>query len=107
MHPFLLCLAAAAGLVAGVPKEPEPVAPFLRHCARCHGADGGGRGPRNERLPGGRINEPARLAATDEAALAGLILGGRRAMPGFRGKLTAEEARKIAQQVLNGLGRKR
>lgn len=107
MRVLPLCLAAAAALVAGAPKDPQPAAPFARLCARCHGADGGGRGPRNERLPGGRISDPGRLAARDEAALANLILEGRGAMPGFRGRLAAGEARKLAREVLNGVGRKR
>ncbi len=106
MRVLPLCL-AAAGLVAAAPKDPPPAAPFSRHCARCHGADGGGRGARNERLPGGRINEPGRLGLKDEAGLAELILGGRGAMPGFRGKLAEEEARKLARQVLDGPVRKR
>ena len=102
-----LILLAASGLVAGAPRNSEVVSPFVRHCARCHGADGGGRGPKGERLPGGRISELGRLTTKDEAGLIGLILEGRKGMPGFKAKLEPEEARKLAVQVLKGASRNR
>lgn len=91
----LLALPAAA---ASPPREDGAL--FLRHCARCHGADGHGRGSKGERLPGGRIPDPARLAVQGEEALAKLILEGRRGMPGFRAKLGAEQARGLARHLL-------
>lgn len=103
---FLL-LALGVGLLAGPPRAAETGSPFLRHCARCHGSDGSGRGPRGERLSGGRINDPKRLAAQDPEALVALILDGRNAMPGFRARFGADEARKIARHVLNGLPKSR
>lgn len=102
-----LILLAASGLVAGAPKNPEVANPFVRHCARCHGSDGGGRGPKGERLPGGRISDPGRLTIKDEAGLATLILDGKKGMPGFKAKLEPEEARKLAVQVLKGASRNR
>lgn len=104
MGAHFLCLAVLAA--AGV-AEPPPPSPYLRHCARCHGGDGGGRGPRGERLPGGRINEPGRLPARTEEDLAALILEGRKGMPGFKAKLGPAEARNLARQVLKGLPRSR
>ncbi len=102
MEPLATCLVLAAGLAAGAPKDPPPAAPYVRHCARCHGLDGGGRGARQERLPGGRISDAGRLASREEAALVRLVLEGRGAMPGFRGKLKPEEARALVRQVLDG-----
>ena len=102
-----LILLAASGMVAGAPRNSEVASPFVRHCARCHGTDGGGRGPKGERLPGGRISEPSRLTTKDEAGLTELILEGRKGMPGFKAKLAPEEARKLAIQVLKGLQKSR
>lgn len=98
-----ILLAALLALPAGAAPPPrEDAALFLRHCARCHGADGNGRGGRGERLPGGRIPDPARLAVHGEEALVKLILDGRRGMPGFRAKLGAGQARALARQLLGG-----
>lgn len=103
MRAAIFGLVACSGLLAGAPKVEAEVSPFLRHCARCHGVDGSGKGARGERLPGGRIAEPARLTAKDEESILALILEGRNAMPGFKAKLSAVEARKLAKQVLKGL----
>jgi mono/diheme cytochrome c family protein len=103
MRIAVLGLAACLGLVAGAPKGDAELGLYQRHCARCHGADGSGKGPRGERLPGGRISEPARFADPGEDSLLALILDGRRAMPGFKAKIGAVEARKLARQVLKGI----
>ena len=103
MRAAILCLAAGAGLLAGAPRDADTPGLYLRHCARCHGGDGSGRGPKGERLPGGRISEPARLADKEENGLVALILQGRKAMPGFRAKLSEAEARKLARRVSKGL----
>ena len=103
MRAAILCLALCPGVQAGAPKDEAGVSPFLRHCARCHGVDGSGKGAKGERLPGGRIAEPARLADKDEESILALILEGRNAMPGFKAKLSAAEARKLAKEVLKGL----
>jgi mono/diheme cytochrome c family protein len=107
MRALLLCLATCSGLAAGTGKAATDPSTFVRLCASCHGQDGGGKGAKGERLPGGRISDPARLASRDEDALTALILSGRRAMPGFRAKLGNEEARKLAKQVLKGLQKTR
>lgn len=107
MRCLCLCLAVQAGLIGGPPKPVGASDDYLRHCGRCHGADGSGRGPRGERLPGGRIGDPKRPASRDVATVESLILDGRGAMPGFRAKLGVESARKLASHVLNGLPKPR
>jgi mono/diheme cytochrome c family protein len=102
MRVVMLCLCALSGSFAAAPKNQTDGSLVARHCARCHGADGGGKGLKGERLPGGKISDPKRLIVKDEAALLTLILEGRKAMPGFKAKLGPEEARKLAKQILKG-----
>ena len=76
--PLALCLLAATASLFAQPAKPEPAgkAPFLRTCARCHGADGQG----GEMGPG----IVARLMLRTDAELATLIHDGlpAKGMPG-------------------------
>jgi mono/diheme cytochrome c family protein len=70
---------------------------FNASCAGCHGATGGGGvGPK---LSGEVVD--AFPDAADEIAV---ITNGRRSMPAFDGRLTAEEIEQVVEYTRTGLG---
>lgn len=84
---------AITGCVAGdapaAPADDEELVEgqqlYQANCVACHGTDGaGGRG---SRLNGGRLIE----RYPDPAEQLAIVADGRRAMPGFSGRLSADE----------------
>lgn len=95
----------AAGCGQGAP--PRPADPelatgqriYLQHCAPCHGrSGGGGTGPA---LGGGRVVRRYPDAAEHRA----VVERGRRAMPAWRGVLSADEIEAVVRYEREALGR--
>lgn len=100
LAPLLFWLLATSAAFAGDPS-PERARELVRmvrqDCGSCHGMRmTGGLGP---------ALTPDALAGKPVDSLAATIYHGRPGtpMPGWRSMLTAEEARWIAQQLLDGL----
>ena len=66
---------------------------WIGQCASCHGADGGGG--RGSKLNEGRVLE----RYPDIADLEQLILDGRGGMPGYEGRLTAEQVTAVSRYL--------
>lgn len=81
--------ACTAGDVPAAPADdPELVlgrTVYANQCASCHGPDGGGG--RGTQLNGGMLER----AHPDPAAQRDIVANGRGTMPGFSGRLSAEE----------------
>lgn len=88
-------------------EAPDAKALFARHCAVCHGPEGGGRTADGVKLPGPSLQDPRRRAAWKPDSLAPRILEGKGAMPAHRGKLKPEDAAALAAWLMEGGKRKK
>lgn len=98
-------LLAGALLVGACGASPTPAAPendsglvagrdvYIRNCASCHGsAGGGGRGPRMDE---GRTTDT--FPSVEDQIL--FVAEGKRGMPGFSDRLSAEEIEDVVRFV--------
>lgn len=97
MRPMLrtAILVAVAVLIAGVAlAEDDAKTLYEKKCAMCHGTDGVaksmGKGSAN-------FNDPAYKAPVDE--IVKVTLEGKGKMPKMEGKLTAEQAKAVAEYI--------
>ena len=98
----LAALTAAAG--CGAPGGGAPAAAesrshtlFRRHCAACHGPDGGGGQVGTLNVPS--LREPHALQYTEQQIFDQISKGSSRGMPPFSYTLTDEEIRLLARFV--------
>lgn len=105
--PALALLAAVAATAQDAPKPartPEQLRAFYaEHCARCHGADGSARDAQGRSLKGKDFTDARAMAREKDEGLVKAILSGRRmglAMPAFKDRLSAEEARAMVVEVV-------
>lgn len=98
---------AMAGMSLGAAPPKDMKVFWNMTCAACHGSDGSGRAATGQRLPGKPLNDPRWLALVKEEDLVKVILRGRAAMPGYKGLLSEEEARRMVTDVLRPLTQKR
>ncbi|MFM7102589.1 MAG: c-type cytochrome [Verrucomicrobiota bacterium] len=101
--PLLPALAlATAGLLAAAPglAAAEANEVWTKHCASCHGKDGGGDTRMGKKLNVRSYRDPkVNAAITDDAALkairSGVAENGREVMKGFAYKISDEEAKAL------------
>ncbi len=103
-RPLALLLALLSASLSAEVRDLKAF--FQQRCASCHGPDGSGRGPGGA-LGGSNLLDSRRLVGQEAADLAGIILQGRGAMPGFRRQLSQEEALKLARDILRRVGKGR
>jgi mono/diheme cytochrome c family protein len=75
-------------------------------CSRCHGLDGTAKGPGGIRLPGRVLADRKWLAQQKDEALLKSILEGKGAMPGFKYKLSLEEAKRMLSEIIRPMARR-
>jgi mono/diheme cytochrome c family protein len=97
------CASAWLGAASGVH---ELDAQYRFSCSSCHGLDGLAKGPGGIRLPGRVLADRKWFAQQKEAALLTVILEGKGAMPGFKYKLSPEEAEGMLSEVIRPMARK-
>ncbi len=92
----LLLAMSAAAADPGAARQQSLIDLLIQDCGSCHGLTlRGGLGP---------ALEPARLEGHTVDSLARIILDGQgAAMPPWRGMLSVDEARWIAQRLLEGV----
>jgi mono/diheme cytochrome c family protein len=102
-------LVAVAGcclhLDAG-PSVHDLKAQYRFSCSQCHGLDGKAKSPGGLPLPGRVLADRAWLAKQNDEVLVASILEGKDAMPGFKHKLTPEEAKRMLSDVIRPLARR-
>jgi len=87
------------------PSVHDLKAQYRFSCSQCHGADGKAKGPSGIRLPGRVLADRAWLAKQVDEALIASILEGKGAMPGFKHKLSPEEAKRLLAEVIRPMAR--
>jgi mono/diheme cytochrome c family protein len=92
--------------LAAAPSVHDLGAQFRFSCSQCHGVDGKAKSPTGARLPGRVLADRAWLAKQTDAALVVSILEGKSAMPGFKHKLTSEDAKRMLREVIHPLARR-
>jgi len=92
--------------LSAAPSVHDLKAQYRFSCAQCHGLDGTARGPSGLRLPGRVLADRRWLAKQKDADLARSILEGKGAMPGFKHKLSQEEALRLLTEIVRPLARK-
>ncbi len=95
------CLHLSAG-----PSVHDLKAQYRFSCSQCHGLDGKAKGPGGIRLPGRVLADRAWLSKQNDTVLAASILEGKDAMPGFKHKLTPEEAKRMVVDVIRRLAQR-
>ena len=75
-------------------------------CAQCHGLDGTAKGPGGVKLPGRVLADSKWLARQEEDDLLRSILNGKGAMPGFKYRLTPEEAKRMLSEIIRPMARR-
>ena len=104
---IMLCLllsAAAAWSVSPAGQAGRDLRLFFRdNCALCHGPDGTGRDAQGKSLKGQDFTDARWREGTKDAKMVKTILKGRffgLAMPGYKDKLTPEEAQRIVTEII-------
>lgn len=92
-------------LLAG-PSVHDLKAQYRFSCAQCHGLDGKAKGPGGIRLPGRVLADRAWLARQNDEVLVASILEGKDGMPGFKHKLSPEDAKRMLTDVIRPLARR-
>jgi len=104
---FLLFAAAAATLfhpvngsarlqeAPSVPTSPAEI--YAEHCAKCHGTDGRARTAKGKRSGATDFTSDWNR---DESRGIRIVTNGKGEMPGFKGKLSAQEIRGVFEHVL-------
>ena len=103
---MLLAAGHGAFVPAAVPGVHELDAQYRFSCAQCHGPSGTARTPSGIKLPGRVLADRKWLARQKDEDLVRSILGGKGAMPGFRNKMTPEEAKGMIARILKPMARK-
>jgi cytochrome c6 len=88
---LLMCSLAAVG-VAGAAEDGKAL--YGSKCAMCHGADGVAK---SMAKGSANFNDPAYAGSVDE--IVKVTLEGKGKMPKMEGKLTAEQAKAVAEYI--------
>ena len=83
----------------------DGAAVYKAKCAMCHGASGAGDTPMGKKLAVKNLGSPEVQKKTD-AQLQGVISKGSGKMPGYDGKLTAEQVKQLVG-VIRGFAAKK
>jgi len=100
--PFCFLVLASVSLLAQEPAK-DLRRFYQQNCVRCHGADGSAVDGAGKKLRGQNLTDAAWLKATSDEAIVKAILKGKffgRAMPAYQKDLTAEEALRMAKEVV-------
>jgi mono/diheme cytochrome c family protein len=81
-------------------------AQYRYSCAQCHGLDGTAKGPGGVKLPGRILSDKKWLAKQQEETLLASILNGKGAMPGFKYKLSLEDAKRMISEIIRPMARR-
>ncbi len=101
--PFLLTACLVLPL-AGQAEPPQDLRLFFQqNCVRCHGVDGSARDGAGQKLRGQDLTDAKWAGKTSDADIADALLYGKffgLAMPAFKKQLSAEQARRMAVEVV-------
>lgn len=103
--PLIVAAGFCLHLDAG-PSVHDLKAQYRFSCSQCHGLDGKAKGPGGLPLPGRVLADRVWLAKQDDQMLVASILEGKDAMPGFKHKLTPEEAKRMLTDVIRPMARR-
>jgi len=90
---LMLTLLAVPAIAA-----PDGASLFKSKCAMCHGPDGSGKTAIGKSMNVKNLSLPDVQKQTD-AQLSAVVVNGKNKMPGYKGKLSADEIREIVRHV--------
>jgi len=87
---ILFAFSVMVGLSFAAQAQSGPEATYKAKCAMCHGADGSGNTPAGKSMGAKDFRAPEVVSEAD-SQLQGVIEKGRNKMPGYQGKLSADD----------------